>query len=154
MSHTELLALRALARVQSIVFLKPDKGNDALLLDRSAYVNKLLEVLNDRSKFRLLSDDVFKLTLKRKEELCSFLSRLHRSGETSDDDYELLVPCGSTLCVMYGLPKIHKQNVLLRPILSAIATYMYQIAKFLVPMLARATANECSVRETFSAFLL
>ena len=36
---------------------------------------------------------------------------------------------------MYGLPKIHKEGVPLRPILAAYQTPSYKIAKFLIPLL-------------------
>ena len=36
-----------------------------------------------------------------------------------------------------------------RPILSAIETPMYKIAKFLVPILKDSTCNECSVKDSF-----
>ena len=36
---------------------------------------------------------------------------------------------------MYGLPKIHKDNVPIRPIISAIGTYNYRLAKYLTEIL-------------------
>lgn len=51
---------------------------------------------------------------------------------------------------MYGLPKVHKQDTPLRPILSAINTFNYAIAKFFVPILEPLTHNEYTVRDTFS----
>ena len=57
---------------------------------------------------------------------------------------------------MYGLCKVHKgrgaSNDLppLRPILSAIGTCAYNIAKFFVPILKDFTLNEYTVRDLFS----
>ena len=44
--------------------------------------------------------------------------------------------------ILYGLPKIHKIGTPLRPILSAIGTAGYNIAKFFVPILAPFTSDE------------
>ena len=43
-----------------------------------------------------------------------------------------ITPCGSRAGIMYGLPKIHKEGAPLRPIISAIKTYNYKLAKYLV----------------------
>ena len=52
--------------------------------------------------------------------------------------------------ITYGLPKIHKEGVPMRPILSSIGTCGYNIAKFLVPFLQPLTINECTVKDSFS----
>ena len=44
--------------------------------------------------------------------------------------------------MLYGLPKVHKDGCPIRPILSAIGTFNYNLAKFFVPILAPLTTNE------------
>ena len=55
--------------------------------------------------------------------------------------------------VLYGLAKVHKQLVHIcppfRPILSAIGTPTYNIAKFLVPILKPLTTNDYTLKDTF-----
>ena len=55
---------------------------------------------------------------------------------------------------MYGLCKVHKEKVDLsppfRPILSAIGTSTYKIAKYLVPILKDHTVNDYTVSDSFS----
>ena len=46
-------------------------------------------------------------------------------------------------------PKVHKDNYPLRPILSAIRTANYDVAKFLVPILAPLTTNEYTLNDSF-----
>ena len=52
--------------------------------------------------------------------------------------------------ILYGLPKIHKCDVPLRPILSAIGTAGYNLAKFFVPLLSAFTTNHFSIKDSFS----
>ena len=52
--------------------------------------------------------------------------------------------------ILYGLPKIHKCDVSLRPILSAIGTAGYNLAKFFVPLLSAFTTNHFSIKDSFS----
>lgn len=49
----------------------------------------------------------------------------------------------------YKWHKVHKEGHPLRPILSAINTANYNIAKFLVPILAPLTKNEYTVTDSF-----
>lgn len=43
---------------------------------------------------------------------------------------------------MYGLPKVHKPGIPLRPIISSIGTFCYNLAKFLVQIIQPLTFNE------------
>ena len=53
--------------------------------------------------------------------------------------YEFLYPSGTNLGILYGLPKVHKANWPIRPILSAVNTPNYLLAKYLVPNLTPLT---------------
>ena len=55
--------------------------------------------------------------------------------------------------IMYGSCKVHKTSVgncpSFRPILSALNTLTYKLAKFLVPILTPLTTNEFTVKDSF-----
>ena len=53
----------------------------------------------------------------------------------SEQLYQELSPIGFRPGILYGLPKVHKNNILLRPILSCVRTYSYNLAKYLVSLL-------------------
>ena len=65
-----------------------------------------------------------------------------------------LKPVGTTPGIMYGLCKVHKDIIdsfpPFRPILSAINTATYKLAKFLVPILKSLSSNEYTVKESFA----
>ena len=63
----------------------------------------------------------------------------------SEEVYKSLFASGSVPGILYGLPKIHKALVPLRPIFSACGTPAYNLSKFLVPVLAPLTKNEFTV---------
>ena len=67
-----------------------------------------------------------------------------------DPLYQQLYPSGSRPWVLYGLPKVHKEGVPMRPILSSIGTCGYNIAEFLVPFLQPLTINNYTVKDSFS----
>lgn len=64
------------------------------------------------------------------------------------------MPIGGQPGKMYGLCKVHKEptdgHKPFRPILSAINTPTYQLAKFLIPMLKPFTVNEFTTKDSFT----
>ena len=78
------------------------------------------------------------------------LNRLLRTikdtiGETFYSDIRV---SGSRPGCLYGLPKIHKVGNPLRPIISSIGTFSYQLAKFLVPIIDPLTRNEYTIENS------
>src|SRR5215469_5495048 len=51
---------------------------------------------------------------------------------------------------MYGVPKTHKPSIPLRPVLSAINTPSYKLAKTFIPILNPLTTNEYTLTDSFS----
>ena len=61
-----------------------------------------------------------------------------------------LCPRGSRLAHLYGLPKTHKVNLAMRPILSATNTYNYALAKWLDNKLKPLSINQHTVTDIFN----
>ena len=57
---------------------------------------------------------------------------------------------GSRLAHLYGLPKTHKENLSMRPILSATGTYNYELAKWLDEKLKPLSINRFTITDTFA----
>ena len=76
------------------------------------------------------------------------------NDKISKDEYDKICPKGSRPEILYDNPKIHKPvaNNLpkFQPILSAINTPGYNIAKFLIPILEPLTHNEFTIKDSFS----
>ena len=51
---------------------------------------------------------------------------------------------------LYGLPKVHKDGVPLRPIVSCIDSYTYNLAKYLVRILQPICDSEFSLKDSFT----
>ena len=52
--------------------------------------------------------------------------------------------------ILYGLPKIHKSSIPLRPILSSINHFSYKIAKFFIPFLTPISTSSLVIKDSFS----
>ena len=90
------------------------------------------------SKFKKLSCDP---TILRERQLQRFLRTLKNKGFFTDESYDEIYSSGSKPASIYGLLKIHKVNInnnnlSLRPIISSIGTYNYNLSKLLTNLLA------------------
>ena len=122
--------LRNLRKNKDIVITKPNKGNGVVILDRKLYDN----AIQDTSKFEKLNEDP---TLKREASLQRFLRKLKQKNLFNENEYDKLYPSGSAPARIYGTPKIHKFSFpKLRPIVSPIGTFNYNLARFFCDLLS------------------
>ena len=66
---------------------------------------------------------------------------MKKAGKITDSIYRHLYASGSSPGILYGLPKIHKPDVPLRPILAAYKTALYNLTKFLIPFIEPFSTN-------------
>ena len=149
-SSEQWAALKSLREDKSIVITKLDKGNGVVLLNKSDYIEKMKVILNDRQTFVPLSTDTYLALVRSEDKLNTFLRTLKSDGKISEATYHRLFTSGSKPGIMYGLPKVHKEGVPLRPILSARGTHTYNLAKHLVSVINPITTNEYTVQDSFS----
>ena len=107
-------------------------------------------VLNDKTKFKLLTSDLIKSTLNQENKLRNFLKELKSENAITDELYKKLCWTGSRPGVLYGLPKVQKVNLPLRPILSALGTHSYNLAKYLASYLREISVGQYKITDTFS----
>ena len=134
--------LKELRKNKNIVILRPDKGNGVVIWDRVEYDKGLFKIINDTTKFRVLTSDP---TLTREGKLQRYLRELRKKGHFDPDVYETIYPRGSQPARIYGLPRMHKPRAPnsnptppppFRPIVSSIGTsYNYSLAKYLSSLL-------------------
>ena len=158
LSIDEHNAFLELLNLDNIVIQKADKGNLVVLVDKTDYINKMEEILNDISKFRKVN---FKKPFKevnylvdKEKEINILLNDLFERDVFTKQELRNLKPHGSQPGILYGLCKVHKTVTEgippFRPILSAINTPSYRLAKYFVPILAEFTENNFVVKDSFS----
>ena len=142
-SKKNLEILRNLGKNKDLVICRPDKGNGTVLMDKADYIRKMNTILNDRSKFsNVHQQDIYKTNLKMEDKINYQLRKLKNNNSISDSEYQDLYVSGSSPPVMYGLPKVHKEGVPVRPILAAFKTSSYRLAKFLITFIQHLTKSE------------
>jgi hypothetical protein len=107
-SKAEREALVNLSRNTNIVVLRPDKGNDVVILNKKDCVHKMNNLLNDDSKFKKITDiDI----LKDESRINRIFFSLYKCGALDIETYNSIHAVGSKPSRMYGLPKLHKNNI-------------------------------------------
>ena len=128
--------IKSLKKNSKLVITRPDKGKGVVILDRSDYVDKMMQILDDPLKFMKLGPCEENDNTARKEtSLQTFLRKLNKAGELSDADYQRIRPTGSVRPRMYGVPKVHKEGTPLRPILSMVGSPQHATAQWLATVL-------------------
>ncbi len=131
LSKNQKDAVRNLRTDKSIHILKADKGNATVILNRTDYDKKILALLNTPTYKELKRDPT--ASIERK--ICSKLSELRKAGILSQTLHDYLRPSATVCPKFYGLPKIHKPNVPLRPIVASQGSPTYVLAKYLAEIL-------------------
>ena len=119
-------------------------------MNKNDYLTKVYRILSDRTKFKIINENVHKTILHVEDKINRFISKLKKLNLISVDVYNSLFVSGSTPGILYGLPKTHKNGNPIRPIFSAIGTPAYKISKFFVPILNKLTTNLYTINNSFS----
>ncbi|XP_077498014.1 uncharacterized protein LOC144108719 [Amblyomma americanum] len=147
-SRVERDAIKSLRENERIVILPADKGNATVLQDKADYEKKMLSLLEDGETYVRLKKDP---TLKLEREVQKLLSDVFLAVPPNHKAlyYKLLSHNGSAPA-FYGLPKIHKPDVPLRPIVDYIRSSLHNLSKFLHLVLSPLVGQRPShVRNSF-----
>ena len=132
LTKDELQALKRLKTDENIVILPADKGRVTVVMDKTDYYDKMDALVNDKQTYQVLKRDPTP-ALQRK--LNSKLLDLKKTDAIDIQRYNRLrcrVPQPPKL---YGLPKLHKPNIPMRPIVSFCGSPTYQLSKYLTTVL-------------------
>ena len=144
--------LRNLRKNKDIVITTPDKGNGVVILDRKLYNNGSEEIISDTSKFKKAK---WRPNFETWSFTTTFFTKLKQRNFFNETEYDKLYPSGSAPAHIYGTPKMHKFSSSdsfpkLRPIVSSIGTFNYNLARFLCDLLSPLVPNDYFCKDTFS----
>ncbi|EFN68675.1 hypothetical protein EAG_08791, partial [Camponotus floridanus] len=104
---------------------RSDKGNVTVALDRDFYIAKIEEMLDDTTTYSVIAKDP---TNKLINHLRDILSRWKKANFISEGTYKSLMCTSGSLPRAYGLPKIHKEGVPFRIIVSSLDSPLYNLS--------------------------
>ena len=96
-----------------------------VVMDKEEYIRKAEALLSQPSYKSIPTDP----TTKYKNKLISLLKTIKTEGGINDVIYRRLYPTGAGSPKFYGSPKVHKEGMPLRPIVSSIGAVTYETSK-------------------------
>ena len=123
-----------------------DKGIGICIMSKETYRKKLKTIMDlpQFQKVMNLRKNAKNPILKEEERINAALKTLFDTGKLSKDVYNKLKPIGSQPPRLYGLAKVHKSDMPLRPVLSMPGSAYYRIAKEVTSWLS--LLPECQIK--------
>ena len=134
----EKKAIEELKADESIVILPADKGRSTVVMDKQAYVEKAAALLNDEETYEPVEGDPMKKLASRTQKK---LMSLKSSGAITKKEYHWIKPSDAPLARFYCLPKVHKEEVPLRPIVTLRGSPMFNLSAWLARLLRPLTLH-------------
>lgn len=137
---------------QNIIISRSDKGNQIVILNKIDYINKSLSLLNDTNTYTHLKTNPLKTSQTQFNKKLKLLFNNHH------DLFIKLKSHNSQLAKFYGIPKTHKQDIPLRPIISNTNCITFKLSKWisnqLKPLLGKISnshiKNSATLKNTIS----
>lgn len=147
LTKAECDTLKKLRKDCTRLVLRADKGAATVVIDRDVYNEKVYALLTDPDTYIKLKKDPTKCTERKMNKLLLDLKKL---GKFTDSVYFNLRSTDAICARLYGLPKVHKPDVPLRPIVSFVNSPTYDLSKLLCNILTPLTNNSVhSVKNSF-----
>lgn len=127
------LAKEFLKKHQNLLVTKADKGNVTVVMEKTHYQSKCLDLLNDNTTYEVINKDPTKGIEKQTN---SIINDWCKAKYITVSMAKNLKTHNSLPAKIYFQPKIHKPNVPLRPIVSNINAQTYKLARFCAGVLS------------------
>nr|VZH99619.1 unnamed protein product [Spirometra erinaceieuropaei] len=149
-TRAEQSVLRALRNDTSIVILPADKGRSTVVLDKTNYVRKANDLLEDRQAYLPCGEESIK---KPVTQLDKTLADMQSNKAISKSVRLAIKPTDADPPRFYGLPKVHKAGLPLRPIVSLRGAPTYNLAKWLFRSMRSLTSDSTTTVCSAAQFL-
>ena len=108
-----------------------DKGTGFCVMKTSEYETKMMKILDlpQFEKINTTRKNAKDVTLKEEERIHAILTSLKEEGKIDEDLFNKVKPRGSQAPRLYGLAKVHKANIPVRPVLSMPGSAYHKVAQ-------------------------
>lgn len=132
-----------------ICILRADKGGCTVVMNKNQYIQKTEELLVDDITYKPLNKDPTSSTQRTHNNL---IKHIKESNEMDEITARKLTVYNSVPAKLYALPKVHKDNIPMRPIVSSINSTTYELSKFLSNILSNTFSDNTNynIKDTFS----
>ncbi|XP_065671979.1 uncharacterized protein LOC136089818 [Hydra vulgaris] len=133
MKPGEYAALKELRKDRDVIIKKTDKGGGICVIDKKEYEDKVLKMLEEKETYEELNYDP---TYKIVDKIINEIVYMRNSLVIPEKVAEFMLPSTEARTpLFYGLPKVHKLDVPLRPIESGCEGPTDNISEYVVKYL-------------------
>ena len=129
-----------------LVVLSADKVNKTVVMKKEVYRDKIVNLIKDEKTYKKVNLDP---TNKFQSLNNKTILDLFKKEKIDEKLKNKLVVYNSVAPKIYGLPKLHKAGMPLRPITSSINSPTYETAKFLNSILKNIKNEDINVKSSF-----
>lgn len=130
---------------EHIIITTADKGNKTVIMYKENYNKKMEELLEDKSTYRKCREDP---TPKLEKTNNKLVNELYKKEYITLWDKTRLTSIAATSPTLYGLPKIHKDNIPLRPISSSQKVPCYNLSQHIGKILKNIISTEHNIKNS------
>ncbi|XP_065568918.1 uncharacterized protein LOC136032575 [Artemia franciscana] len=146
LTKDELKVLTDFKNGTNIIITKADKGNAIVILNDTEYVSKSLNLLSDNKVYEKVDINAVKTTY---DNVKKALDNLSLTNRINDKLSRSLLPVRPVIPRFYGVPKIHKPDIPLRPIVSTVGSATQKLERYLAGILRSITlSSKHTIRNT------
>ncbi|BHF71400.1 hypothetical protein SprV_0401445800 [Sparganum proliferum] len=149
-ARAEQDALKKLRADTSIVVLPADKGRSTVVLDKTDYIKKANNLLDDRQAYLRCDDEPMR---KLETQLDKTLAEMQANKVISKSVRLAVKPTDEAAPTFYGLPKVYKIDVPLQPIVSLRGAPTFNLDKWLFRHLRPLTSGATTTVYSATQFL-
>ncbi|UYV76178.1 hypothetical protein LAZ67_13002946 [Cordylochernes scorpioides] len=118
---------------KELVVCRADKGGSTVIMNRLDYQNKMETILEDNEIFEPISK------AENSKSIAHFkktLASLKKNKKINDEQYKSFINYNTDIPYIYGLPKLHKEDIPLRPIVAYHLSPAIVVSRFLSSLLS------------------
>lgn len=142
-----LRSKRFLKEHPDLLIIKSDKGNVTVAMNKTEYHRLSIDILSDERYYSKLRTDPI-CTIQQKAN--KLVSELKRNNIITKEVASTLTIYNSVAPKFYGLPKIHKPTLSLRPIISSVNSPNVNISQFITNILTNSyVTNDYYIKDSF-----
>ncbi|XP_075167739.1 uncharacterized protein LOC142239876 [Haematobia irritans] len=137
---------RFLRKHKEIIVTKSDKGNKTVIMYKKDYEEKMEKLLDDKTTYKTIREDP---TQKLQRKNNKIITDLFKNGYISVQEKFKLTSNAANAPRLYGLPKIHKLNMPLRPISSSVEVPCYNMSKHVGSIIKNLISEKYNIKNSY-----
>ncbi|XP_067628894.1 uncharacterized protein [Eurosta solidaginis] len=131
----------------NIVIIDADKGNKTVAMYESQYKDKMNKLLEDKNTYKPIRADPTDMLQRKNNKI---VDELYKTKQINKREKQQLTSTAAAAPRLYGLPKIHKPQIPLRPIASSFMIPCYNLSTYIGQILKTIISEEHNVKNAFN----